>query len=85
MALGVSVCVYLGKANYSDGNVGAELGTDLNVLVFIVCRQKGFVEETHVCVMYMWVSEEGPYVMDGRCSERGSMREGGEVVMLERR
>lgn len=69
------VCVYLGEANYSDGDVGAELGTDLNILVFIVCRQEGFVEETHVCVMYMWVSEEGLVcAMDGMCSERGSMR-----------
>ena len=71
----VYVCVYLGKANYSDGDFGAELGTDLNVLIFIVCRKEGFVEETHVCVMYMWVSEEELCMMDGRCSERGSMRE----------
>jgi len=45
---------YLGKTNDLDDNVGAKLGTDLNVFVVVVGGQEGFVEESHcVCVMKM--------------------------------
>lgn len=45
---------YLGETNDIDDNVGAELGTDLNVFVVVVGGQEGLLEESHfvrVCVV----------------------------------
>lgn len=39
---------YLGETDNVDGNVRAELGTDLHILVLEMCWKEWFVEESHL-------------------------------------
>jgi hypothetical protein len=58
---------YLGETDNVNGNIRAELGTDLHILVLEVCWKQWFVEKSHLCT-YVFVLEGR-----GKTEEEGIM------------